>query len=58
VIATECPKSLISPASIGYLEYFWLWKRIGGARFDDMDARTADAVALLEEAYCVELSES
>jgi len=58
VVATECPKSLITPQSAGYLELFWLRKRLADFQLDDMDARTAEAMALLEEAYCSELSQS
>jgi hypothetical protein len=47
VATEECPRSLVTPASLELLEKYWVWKASGGA-LGELSAREADAVLLLE----------
>jgi len=47
VSTTECPKSLISAESLVFLEEFNIWRRFGCGDARRMNARVADAIALL-----------
>ena len=49
----RCPKSLITAASIFYLELFHIWKEGGGSLLP-MDAKSADALLLLEREWKAE----
>ena len=49
VSTTQCPKSLISAESLVFLEEFNIWKRFGCGDAQRMNARVADAIALLED---------
>jgi len=44
----ECPKSLITPQSLEWMERFFAWKFAGDRRLEELDARLADAFLLLE----------
>ncbi len=44
----ECPKSLVTPASIERLEKFYGWKFAGGGALTDLPAKEADAFLILE----------
>jgi hypothetical protein len=44
----ECPKSLVTPASVEFLEKFCGWKFGGGGSFEELKAREADAFLILE----------
>jgi hypothetical protein len=48
-VTYQCPKSLITAESLSFLESFQLLKRIGWANLLDVDARTAEAVLILED---------
>ncbi|HTT18504.1 MAG TPA: hypothetical protein VMG82_06145 [Candidatus Sulfotelmatobacter sp.] len=49
-IATdECPTSLITAQSIGWVEEFCTWRRLGLALPFDVNARQAEAFLILEE---------
>ena len=53
-IATkECPRSYITAASVGWIEEFHAWKRLGYPDALSLTARQAEAMLLLEQ----ELSE-
>ena len=52
-MAKRCPKSLITAASIFYLELFHIWKEGGGSLLP-MDAKSADALLLLEKEWKAE----
>jgi hypothetical protein len=47
VVAFQCPKSIITPQSLRFIEQFMFWKRCGGDLWS-LDAKTADAVLLLQ----------
>ena len=46
----ECPKSLVTPRSLEWVEKFLLWKFSGGG-LDEMAARDADAFLILEKEW-------
>jgi len=50
----ECPKSLVEAWSVEMVERFWLWKFSGGA-IDEMAARDADAILILENEWRTEI---
>ena len=45
----ECPRSLITAQSIGWVEEFLVWKRLHLALPFDVNARQAEAFLILEE---------
>ena len=47
----QCPKSLITADSLRYLEVFSLWRQLGGLGFESLDAKTADALMTLRQAW-------
>jgi hypothetical protein len=47
----ECPKSLITPQSLEWVERFFAWKFAGETLLDEMDARQADAFLMLEREW-------
>jgi hypothetical protein len=51
VAAEECPKSLVTPRSLEWIEKFFSWKFAGGSAFEDMPARDADAFLILEREW-------
>ena len=48
VSSEECPKSLVTPASIELLEKFLGWKFSGGGSLEGIAAKVADAFLVLE----------
>jgi hypothetical protein len=46
--AEECPKSLVTPASLELLEKFFLWRASGSGGLDSMTAREAEAMLILQ----------
>lgn len=48
VSTEECPKSLVTPASVELLERFFGWKFGGGGSVDALAAKEADAFLILE----------
>lgn len=49
-VATDiCPKSFISAQSIGWIEEFLVWKRLGTTLDLDASIRQVEAFLLLEE---------
>lgn len=52
----ECPKSVITGASLAWLEGFHAWKRLGGRPVEAMSARQAQAFLLLERELAAEAS--
>lgn len=48
VSAEECPKSLVTPASVELLEKYYGWKFAGGGPLTEMAAKQADAFLILE----------
>ena len=51
VITYQCPKSLITEYSYSLLEHFRIWKEFGGGVPWSMDAKSAEAVLLLEQEW-------
>jgi len=49
--AEECPTSLVTPESAGWVEIFFARKLAGGGSLTDMPARQADALLLLEKEW-------
>ncbi len=49
--AEECPKSLVTPQSVEWLEKFLAWKFSGGGGLSDLAARDADAFLILEKEW-------
>jgi hypothetical protein len=45
----ECPKSLITAESLGWVEEFLVWKRLRLALPFDINVRQAEAFLILEE---------
>jgi hypothetical protein len=50
----QCPKSLISPQSLIYLETHRTWKSLGKGLNLALDAKTSDAIEILEKAWAEE----
>lgn len=48
VYTEACPKSLVQPQSLAWIEEFVAWRRIGGIRLDEMSARQVDAFLILD----------
>ena len=48
-VAFQCPKSIITPQSLEYIERFIYWKRSGGGDLWSLDAKTVDAMWVLEQ---------
>ena len=54
-IATdECPKSLITPQSVGWLEEFFIFKRLQQQFPQDLNTRQIEAFLVLEEQLVLE----
>ena len=53
-MTTQCPKSLVSAASLSYLELFQAWKEGGGANLLTLDAKSADALLILQKEWSAE----
>jgi hypothetical protein len=49
-----CPKSLITAQSIGWIEEFFVWKRLGLGLPYTLSARQAEAFLILEEQLSLE----
>jgi hypothetical protein len=49
-----CPKSTVTAQSIGWVEEFLVWKRLGLALPYDLNARQAEAFLVLEEQLFLE----
>lgn len=47
----ECPKSLMTAASVEFVERFFVWKASGAGGWGELAARQADAFQLLEEEW-------
>jgi hypothetical protein len=54
-VATDvCPKSFITAQSLGWIEEFLVWKRLGLSLSFEMEARQAEAFVILEEQLSLE----
>ena len=54
IVSHDCPKSVITAQSLYFLEQFRYWKQLGGMNANAIEAKTAEAIAVLEEAWRVE----
>lgn len=54
--AEECPTSLVTPASIEFLETFFAWKTVGRSALTthELTAREAEAFVVLEREWRME----
>ena len=55
VTTTQCPKSLITADSLVFIEEFQVWKRFGHADVNLMNARTVEALSILENEWQKEI---
>jgi hypothetical protein len=49
VAVTECPRSVVTAESIGLVEEFFVWRRVGTA-LGELTARQVEAFVILENA--------
>lgn len=49
VVTKQCPKSLITAQSLHYLKLYRLWRSWGKGCLLQLDAKSAEAIELLEE---------
>jgi hypothetical protein len=47
-VTFRCPKSIVTPQSLTFIEQFLYWKRFGGNVWD-LEAKSADAIWVLQE---------
>lgn len=47
----ECPKSLVTPQSLEWLEKFFAWKFSGGGGIEGLPAKEAEAILTLEKEW-------
>lgn len=55
VSSEECPKSMVTPASVALLEQFLGWRFAGGGSLDGLPAKVADAFLILEGEWRAEV---
>ena len=55
VVAMQCPKSLITAESLSFIDEFQIWKRFGCADVGSMNARTVEALSILESEWQKEI---
>jgi hypothetical protein len=51
VVSFHCPKSIITAQSLYLLEQFRIWKEFGAGAPWALEAKAADAILVLEEAW-------
>ncbi len=56
MVATSCPKSLISGQSLAWLAEFYAWKLAGGVDYRTLSVRQLEAFWVLEEIAMTERS--
>ena len=54
-MTTQCPKSLITAQSLSLVEQFRIWKEFGGGTPWSLEAKTAEAILVLERALKKEI---
>jgi hypothetical protein len=54
IFTETCPVSFITAQSIGWVEEFFVWKRLRLALPYDLSARQAEAILILEEQLALE----
>ena len=54
-VATEtCPKSYVTAQSLGWMEQFFVWRKLAYPRQDELSARDVEAFMILENEMGVE----
>jgi hypothetical protein len=53
IFSTQCPKSIVTAQSMYFLELFRWWKEGGGGLWE-LQAKAAEAVMVLEQAWRME----
>jgi hypothetical protein len=54
-IATDtCPKSYVTATSLGWIEEFLVWRRLGYRRVEKLSARDVEAFMILENELTAE----
>jgi hypothetical protein len=54
VVSIGCPKSTITAQSLYFLEQYAMWKQFGSVNAGELEAKTADALLVLEQAQMEE----
>ena len=54
VTTSTCPKSLVTPESLAWLEEFVAWRKLGKMRAEELSARDAEAFLILESEWGAE----
>ena len=51
----QCPKSTVTAQSLSLVEQFRIWKEFGGGTPWSLEAKTAEAILILEKALQMEI---
>jgi hypothetical protein len=54
IVAKQCPKSVVTAGSLRYLDIYRNWKVLGPGCSGSLDAKSADAIELLEQKWKAE----
>jgi len=54
VVTKQCPKSLVTAGSLRFLDIYRSWKALGPGFSASLDAKSADAIELLEQEWKAE----
>ncbi|MFL6352381.1 MAG: hypothetical protein ACJ74Z_11105 [Bryobacteraceae bacterium] len=54
VFSTQCPKSVITAQSLYFIDQFAFWKEFGGKSIWGIEAKTAEALLVLDQAWRME----
>jgi hypothetical protein len=54
LFSSQCPKSVITAQSLYFIEQFGFWKQCGGTSLWSLEAKSAEAVLVLEQASRME----
>ena len=58
VSAPQCPRSYITPESIGLMEEYYAWKLFGATDYYELPARLAEAIFVLESELRLERNDA
>ena len=54
VVTDTCPKSYVTAQSLGWMEQFFVWRRLTYRRPDELSAREVEAFMILENEMAAE----
>jgi hypothetical protein len=54
IVTKQCPKSLVTTQTLRYLDIYRSWKTLGAGFSGSLDAKSADAIELLEQEWKAE----